>query len=207
MVCTLLLITSPRLLAQDGVPPAAHNNAFTMDVAVNIVGVEAAAQALAVAMQEVAAAINQALQSEQLSAAERQQLLSTLASFKGINETFSLSLENARSPINSIVADARRQLSRSAQDLNQSIVAPLAFQFQLLMYIVLAVIILLVLGIIVFIKVYILSTLTRVSASAQNLASTIDNLPASVETIMKKVEADRVQSHKPRFMRHTAHKP
>jgi len=202
MGCIVLLITSPLLLAQDTVlEKTLDKNAFTMDVAVNIVGVEAAAKELSSAMKEVAGAIKQALESDKLSAAERQELLSVLGSFKGIKEKFSLSLENARDPINNIVADTSNQLSRSVEGLNQSIVEPLAFKFQLIMYIALGVIILLVLGIIIFIKVYILSALNRASSSAQNLVSTIDSLPATVETIMKNVEADKMKQHKPRFMR------
>jgi len=71
------------------------------------------------------------------------------------------------------------------------------------MYIALGVIILLVLAIIIFIKVYILSALNRASSSAQNLVSTIDSLPATVETIMNNVEADKIKQNKPRFMRNT----
>jgi len=204
MGCMVLLITSPLLLAQDTVlEKTLDKNAFTMDVAVNIVGVEAAAKELSSAMKEVAGAINQALESDKLSAAERQELLLILGSFKGIKEKFSLSLENARDPIKNIVADTSSQLSHSVEGLNQSIVEPLAFKFQLMMYIALGVIILLVLGIIIFIKVYILSALNRASSSAQNLVSTIDSLPATVETIMKNVEADKIKQHKPRFMRNT----
>ncbi len=204
MGCIVLLITSPLLLAQDIVlEKTLEKNAFTMDVAVNIVGVEAAAKELSGAMKEVAGAINQALKSDKLSAAERQELLSILGSFKGIKEKFSLSLENARDPIKNIVADTSSQLSHSVEGLNQSIVEPLAFKFQLMVYIALGVIILLVLGIIIFIKVYILSALNRASSSAQNLVSTIDSLPATVETIMKNVEADKMKRHKPRFMRNT----
>jgi len=204
MGCMVLLLTSPLLIAQDTVlEKSLDKNAFTMDVAVNIVGVEAAAKELSSAMKEVAGAIKQALESDKLSAAERQELLQVLGSFKGIKEKFSLSLENARDPINNIVADTSNQLSRSVEGLNQSIVEPLAFKFQLMMYIALGVIILLVLGIIIFIKVYILSALNRASSSAQNLVSTIDSLPATVETIMKHVEADKMKQHKPRFMRNT----
>jgi len=204
MGCIVLLITSPLLLAQDTVlEKTLDRNAFTMDVAVNIVGVEAAAKELSSAMKEVAGAIKQALESDKLSAAERQELLQVLGSFKGIKEKFSLSLENARDPIKNIVADTSSQLSHSVEGLNQSIVEPLAFKFQLMMYIALGVIILLVLGIIIFIKVYILSALNRASSSAQNLVSTIDSLPATVETIMKNVEADKMKQHKPRFMRNT----
>jgi len=204
MGCMVLLLTSPLLIAQDTVlEKSLDKNAFTMDVAVNIVGVEAAAKELSSAMKEVAGAINQALKSDKLSAAERQELLQVLGSFKGIKEKFSLSLENARDPINNIVADTSNQLSRSVEGLNQSIVEPLAFKFQLMMYIALGVIILLVLGIIIFIKVYILSALNRASSSAQNLVSTIDSLPATVETIMKNVEADKIKQNKPRFMRNT----
>jgi len=204
MGCMVLLITSPLLLAQDTVlEKTLDKNAFTMDVAVNIVGVEAAAKELSSAMKEVAGAINQALESDKLSAAERQELLLILGSFKGIKEKFSLSLENTRDPIKNIVADTSSQLSHSVEGLNQSIVEPLAFKFQLMMYIALGVIILLVLGIIIFIKVYILSALNRASSSAQNLVSTIDSLPATVETIMKNVEADKIKQHKPRFMRNT----
>jgi len=204
MGCIVLLITSPLLLAQDTVlEKTLDKNAFTMDVAVNIVGVEAAAKELSSAMKEVASAINQALESDKLSAAERQELLQVLGSFKGIKEKFSLSLENARDPIKNIVADTSSQLSHSVEGLNQSIVEPLAFKFQLMMYIALGVIILLVLGIIIFIKVYILSALNRASSSAQNLVSTIDSLPATVETIMKNVEADKIKQNKPRFMRNT----
>jgi len=204
MGCMVLLITSPLLLAQDTVlEKTLDKNAFTMDVAVNIVGVEAAAKELSGAMKEVAGAINQALKSDKLSAAERQELLQVLGSFKGIKEKFSLSLENARDPIKNIVADTSSQLSHSVEGLNQSIVEPLAFKFQLMMYIALGVIILLVLGIIIFIKVYILSALNRASSSAQNLVSTIDSLPATVETIMKNVEADKIKQNKPRFMRNT----
>ena len=204
MGCIVLLITSPLLLAQDTVlEKTLDKNAFTMDVAVNIVGVEAAAKELSSAMKEVASAINQALESDKLSAAERQELLQVLGSFKGIKEKFSLSLENARDPIKNIVADTSSQLSHSVEGLNQSIVEPLAFKFQLMMYIALGVIILLVLAIIIFIKVYILSALNRASSSAQNLVSTIDSLPATVETIMKNVEADKIKQNKPRFMRNT----
>jgi len=204
MGCLVLLITSPLLFAQDTVlEKSLEKNAFTMDVAVNIVGVEAAAQELSGAMKEVAGAINQALKSDKLSAAERQELVLILGSFKGIKEKFSLSLENARDPIKNIVADTSSQLSHSVEGLNQSIVEPLAFKFQLMMYIALGVIILLVLGIIIFIKVYILSALNRASSSAQNLVSTIDRLPATVESIMKNVEADKIKQNKPRFMRNT----
>jgi len=204
MGCMVLLLTSPLLIAQDTVlEKSLDKNAFTMDVAVNIVGVEAAAKELSSAMKEVAGAINQALKSDKLSAAERQELLQVLGSFKGIKEKFSLSLENARDPIKNIVADTSSQLSHSVQGLNQSIVEPLAFKFQLMMYIALGVIILLVLAIIIFIKVYILSALNRASSSAQNLVSTIDSLPATVEIIMKNVEADKIKQNKPRFMRNT----
>jgi len=204
MGCMVLLLTSPLLIAQDTVlEKSLDKNAFTMDVAVNIVGVEAAAKELSSAMKEVAGAINQALKSDKLSAAERQELLQVLGSFKGIKEKFSLSLENARDPIKNIVADTSSQLSHSVQGLNQSIVEPLAFKFQLMIYIALGVIILLVLGIIIFIKVYILSALNRASSSAQNLVSTIDSLPATVEIIMKNVEADKIKQNKPRFMRNT----
>ncbi len=178
-----------------------NNDRFIMDVAVNIVGVEAASQELSNAMKQVAHSINAALQSDKLSGAERQELLAVLGSFKGIKEKFSLSLKDAREPINNIVSDANQQFSQSAHQLNQTIVEPFAFKFQLVFYIFMALVVLIIVGIIIFIKVYILGAINRASTSAQNLANTLDNIPATVETIMKRVETDKMNQRQPRFKR------
>lgn len=197
---TCLFISLPGV-ASSTLEKSVKNGAFTMDVAVNIVGVEAASQELSNAMKQVAHSIDNALQSDKLSASERQELMAVLTSFKDIKEKFAVSLSDARAPISDIVADANQQFSQSAHQLNEDIVVPVAFKFQLVFYIFMAVVVLIIVGIIVFIKVYVLGAINRASNSAQNLVSTIDNLPATVETIMTRVEAQKMNQRQPRFKR------
>ncbi len=206
-VTVFLVLICALSQASDSLESHSNKNSFSMDVDVNIVGVEAATKELSNAMQQVAQSINRALQSDKLSPQERQKLLDTLNSFKGIKEKFSVSLEDARAPIKNILSDASEQVSESVKktvdELNESIVEPLAFKFQLIFYILISVVVLLVLGIIVFIKVYILSALNRASTSAQNLVATLDALPTTVETIMTNVENAKIKSNEPRFVRNT----
>ena len=200
---TLLLTTSLGIAAEtaEAVEKTYQQNGFTMDVAVNIVGVEAAARELSDAMKQVALSINAALQSDKLSAAEHKELLAVLGSFKGIEDKFSLSLEDAREPINNIVADANQQFSQSAQQLNETIVEPFAFKFQLLFYIFMGLVVLIILGIIIFIKVYVLGAINRASSSASNLVNTLDNLPGTIETMVRNIETEKKNKQQPRFIR------
>ena len=200
---TLLLTTSLGIAAEtvEAIDKTYQQNGFTMDVAVNIVGVEAAARELSDAMKQVALSINTALQSDKLSAAEHKELLAVLGSFKGIEDKFSLSLEDAREPINNIVADANQKFSQSAQQLNETIVEPFAFKFQLLFYIFMGLVVLIILGIIIFIKVYVLGAINRASSSATNLVNTLDNLPGTIETMVRNVETEKTNKQQPRFIR------
>ncbi len=202
---TLLLTTSLGVAAET-VEKTYQQNGFTMDVAVNIVGVEAAARELSDAMKQVALSINAALQSDKLSAAEHKELLTVLGSFKGIEDKFSLSLEDARQPINNIVADANQQFSQSVQQLNETIVEPFAFKFQLLFYIFMGLVVLIILGIIIFIKVYVLGAINRASSSASNLVNTLDNLPSTIETMVRNVETEKVNKRQPRFNRNISNR-
>jgi hypothetical protein len=181
--------------------------AVTVDVAVNIVGIESAAKELSGAMKNVAQSINKALQSDKLSSQERTELLQVLSSFKDIKGKFAGSLHDAKEPIRAIVADANSQVSNTVSALNQSILEPFTFKFQLVFYIFMALVVLVILGIIVFIKVYVLGAINRASTSASNLVSTIDKLPATVETILIKVESQKNSQRQPRFKRNIkAHK-
>ncbi len=175
--------------------------AVTVDVAVNIVGIESAAQELSGAMKEVAHSINKALQSDKLSSQERQELLQVLNSFKGIKDKFAGSLQDAKEPIRAIVADANAQVIHTVNGLNNTIVEPFSFKFQMVFYIFMGLVALIILGIIIFIKVYVLGAINRASTSAKNLVSTIDQLPATVETIMKNVESQQLNQRQPRFKR------
>ncbi len=175
--------------------------AVTVDVAVNIVGIESAAQELSGAMKEVANSINKALQSDKLSSQERKELMQVLNSFKGIKDKFAGSLQDAKEPIRAIVADANSQVLNTVNGLNATIVEPFAFKFQLVFYIFMALVALIILGIIIFIKVYVLGAINRASTSAKNLVSSIDQLPATVETIMKNVESQQLNRGQPRFKR------
>ncbi len=205
---TLLLTTSLGIAAEtvEAIDKTYQQNGFTMDVAVNIVGVEAAARELSDAMKQVALSINTALQSDKLSAAEHKELLAVLGSFKGIEDKFSLSLEDAREPINNIVADANQQFSQSAQQLNETIVEPFAFKFQLLFYTFMGLVVLIILGIIIFIKVYVLGAINRASSSASNLVNTLDNLPSTIETMVRNVETEKVNKRQPRFNRNISNR-
>ncbi len=196
-----LLLTASLGVADESVEKTYQKNGFSMDVAVNIVGVEAAARELSDAMQQVALSINAALQSDKLSSAEHKELLAVLGSFKGIEDKFSLSLEDAREPINNIVADANQQFSQSVHQLNESIVEPFAFKFQLLFYIFMGLIAFIILGIIMFIKVYVLGAINRASSSATNLVNTLDNLPGTIETMVRNVESEKAKQHQHRFKR------
>ncbi len=175
--------------------------AVTVDVAVNIVGIESAAKELSGAMKEVAHSINKALQSDKLSSQERKELLQVLNSFKGIKDKFAGSLQDAKEPIRAIVADANLQVLNTVNGFNTTIMEPFAFKFQMVFYIFMALVALIILGIIIFIKVYVLGAINRASTSAKNLVSTIDQLPATVETIMKNVESQQLNQRQPRFRR------
>ncbi|MEH6347214.1 MAG: hypothetical protein V7785_19115 [Bermanella sp.] len=201
-----LLLTASLGIASESVEKSYQKNGFTMDVAVNIVGVEAAARELSDAMQQVALSINAALQSDKLSSAEHKELLAVLSSFKGIEDRFSLSLKDAREPINNIVADANQQFSQSAHQLNKTIVEPFTFKFQLLFYIFMGLIAFIILGIIIFIKVYVLGALNRASSSATNLVNTLDNLPSTIENIVKNVETEKTKQQQPRFIRNISNR-
>ncbi len=200
-IFVILLLPASLGIAAEAVEKTYQQNGFTMDVAVNIVGVEAAARELSDAMKQVALSINAALQSDKLSAAEHKELLAVLGSFKGIEDKFSLSLEDAREPINNIVADANQKFSQSAQQLNETIVEPFAFKFQLLFYIFMGLVVLIILGIIIFIKVYVLSAINRASSSASNLVNTLNNLPGTIETMVRNVETEKANKQQPRFIR------
>ncbi len=161
-------------------------NPYGLSVDVNIVGAEAAAKELASAMTKVTISINKALMSDKLSEHEKKELLAILSSFKGIKDNFKMNLSDARAPINNIVKDASSEVTKAVEDMNEKVVEPLVFKFQLLFYILILVIILLVMAIMLFIKFYILASLNRVATSAENLGNALEALPNTVETIIEK---------------------
>lgn len=171
------------------------DEAYKLEFNINVVGAEAAAKNLSMAMLKVSESVNQALQSDKLNAQERQALLEALNSFQTIKDKFKLNLSDARAPINNIMADTRLELNKAALDLNNSVIDPVVNKFEMMFYILLGLVVFLVLLILVFIKFYILASINRVSSAADNLGRVLDELPQT----MKAVADD--SNRQPRFKR------
>ena len=171
------------------------DEAYKLEFNINVVGAEAAAKNLSMAMLKVSESVHQALQSDKLNAQERQALLEALNSFQTIKDKFKLNLSDARAPINNIMADTRLELNKAALDLNNSVIDPVVNKFEMMFYILLGLVVFLVLLILVFIKFYILASINRVSSAADNLGRVLDELPQT----MKAVADD--SNRQPRFKR------
>lgn len=163
--------------------PSKNDEAYKLELNVNVIGAEAAAQNLSMAMLKVSESVNQALQSDKLTTRERQALLETLHSFNAIKDKFKLNLADARTPINDLMVDTRLELNKAALELNETVIDPVVNKFELMFYVLLGVVVLLVLAILVFIKVYILSSIHRVSNAADNLGRVLDELPQTMKAM------------------------
>ena len=159
------------------------DEAYKLEFNINVVGAEAAAKNLSMAMLKVSESVNQALQSDKLNAQERQALLEALNSFQTIKDKFKLNLSDARAPINNIMADTRLELNKAALDLNNSVIDPVVNKFEMMFYILLGLVVFLVLLILVFIKFYILASINRVSSAADNLGRVLDELPQTMKAV------------------------
>ena len=159
------------------------DEAYKLEFNINVVGAEAAAKNLSMAMLKVSESVNQALQSDKLNAQERQALLEALNSFQTIKDKFKLNLSDARAPINNIMADTRLELNKAALDLNNSVIDPVVNKFEMMFYILLGLVVFLVLLILVFIKFYILASINRVSSAADNLGQVLDELPQTMKAV------------------------
>ena len=195
----MLMLVWGLMLAHNGVAletsAPLKDEAYKLEFNINVVGAEAAAKNLSMAMLKVSESVNQALQSDKLNAQERQALLEALNSFQTIKDKFKLNLSDARAPINNIMADTRLELNKAALDLNNSVIDPVVNKFEMMFYILLGLVVFLVLLILVFIKFYILASINRVSSAADNLGRVLDELPQT----MKAVADD--SNRQPRFKR------
>lgn len=183
----ILMLVWGLMLAHNGValetPEPMKDEAYKLEFNINVVGAEAAAKNLSMAMLKVSESVNQALQSDKLNAQERQALLEALSSFQTIKNKFKLNLSDARAPINEIMADTRLELNKAALDLNNSVIDPVVNKFEMMFYILLGLVVFLVLLILVFIKFYILASINRVSSAADNLGRVLDELPQTMKAV------------------------
>lgn len=183
----MLMLVWGLMLAHNGValetPEPMKDKAYKLEFNINVVGAEAAAKNLSMAMLKVSESVNQALQSDKLNAQERQALLDALSSFQTIKNKFKLNLSDARAPINEIMADTRLELNKAALDLNNSVIDPVVNKFEMMFYILLGLVVFLVLLILVFIKFYILASINRVSSAADNLGRVLDELPQTMKAV------------------------
>ncbi len=153
---------------------------------VTVVGAEAAAKELAGALDRLSVVLQDALQAENLTQAERQQILDLIASIE--ESSVATILDDSREPLRAIVKDVTDIVAAQAADAKAQLVDPMLRKLQIALGLVLLLIACLIIAIFWFAKVYVVGMVERVTGSVDQISGTIADLSQALERSSRRLD-------------------